>query len=69
MGYYFYNHSDGKVFVARTGVFLETIFISKGISGRKVELKEIQESQSSNKPIEEKEQETQEVMEKLPAQV
>jgi hypothetical protein len=41
-GYYFYNPSEGKVFVARTGVFLEKDFISKGISGRKVELEEIQ---------------------------
>jgi hypothetical protein len=32
-GYYFYNPSESKVFVARTGVFLETDFISKGISG------------------------------------
>ncbi|XP_050920075.1 uncharacterized protein LOC127137682, partial [Lathyrus oleraceus] len=37
-GYYFYNPSEGKVFVARTGVFLEKDFISKGTSGRKVEL-------------------------------
>jgi hypothetical protein len=42
--YYFYNPSEGKVVVARTGVFLEKEFISKGISGRKVELEEIQET-------------------------
>ncbi|KAI5411575.1 hypothetical protein KIW84_056585 [Lathyrus oleraceus] len=58
-GYYFYNPSKGKVFVARTGVFLEKDFISKGISGRKVELEEIQESQSIDTPMEELEQETQ----------
>ncbi|KAI5436873.1 hypothetical protein KIW84_023119 [Lathyrus oleraceus] len=58
-GYYFYNPSEGKVFVARNGVFLERDFISKGISGRKVELEEIQESQSIDTPMEELEQETQ----------
>ena len=61
-GYYFYNPSEGKVFVARTGVFLEKDFISKGISGRKVELEEIQESQSIDTPMEELEQETQVVV-------
>ena len=40
-GYYFYNPTEGKVFVARTAVFLENDFISKGISGRKVELEAI----------------------------
>ncbi|KAI5429868.1 hypothetical protein KIW84_034448 [Lathyrus oleraceus] len=68
-GYYFYNPSEGKVFVARTGVFLERDFISKGISGRKVELEEIQESQSIDTPMEELEQETQVVVEEQPAQV
>ncbi|KAI5409779.1 hypothetical protein KIW84_055291 [Lathyrus oleraceus] len=57
-GYYFYNPSEGKVFVARTGVFLEKDFISKGTSGRK-DLEEIQESQSIDTPMEELEQETQ----------
>ncbi|KAI5431047.1 hypothetical protein KIW84_035267 [Lathyrus oleraceus] len=66
-GYYFYNPSEGKVFVARTGVFLEKDFISKGISGRKVELEEIQESQSIDTPLEELEQETQVVVEEQPA--
>ncbi|KAI5384491.1 hypothetical protein KIW84_071482 [Lathyrus oleraceus] len=61
-GYYFYNPSEGKVFVARTGVFLEKDFISKGTSGRKVELEEIQESQSIDTPMEELEQETQVVV-------
>ena len=58
-GYCFYNPSEGKVFVARIGVFLEKDFISKGISGRKVELEEIQESQGIDTPMEELEQETQ----------
>ncbi|KAI5420903.1 hypothetical protein KIW84_044660 [Lathyrus oleraceus] len=61
-GYYFYNPSEGKVFAARTGVFLEKDFISKGTSGRKVELEEIQESQSIDTPMEELEQETQVVV-------
>ena len=52
-GYYFYNPFEGKVFVARTGVFLEKDFISKRISGRKVELEKIQESQSIDTPVEE----------------
>ncbi|KAI5383626.1 hypothetical protein KIW84_070849 [Lathyrus oleraceus] len=47
------------MFVALTGVFLEKDFISKGTSGRKVELEEIQESQSIDTPMEELEQETQ----------
>ncbi|KAI5414875.1 hypothetical protein KIW84_040362 [Lathyrus oleraceus] len=68
-GYYFYNPSEGKVFVARTRVFLEKDFISKGISGRKVELEEIQESQSIDTPMEELEQETQVFVEEQPAQV
>ncbi|KAI5442786.1 hypothetical protein KIW84_011708 [Lathyrus oleraceus] len=68
-GYNFYNPFEGKVFVARTGVFLEKDFISKGTNGRKVELEEIQESQSIDTPMEELEQETQEVVEEQPAQV
>ncbi|NEY13655.1 hypothetical protein DDE04_09140, partial [Bifidobacterium pseudocatenulatum] len=36
-GYYFYNPIEGKVFVARTAVFLEKEFLSKGTSGRKLE--------------------------------
>jgi hypothetical protein len=43
-GYYFYNEAEGKVFVARNGVFLEKEFLSKGLSGSKVQLKEIQET-------------------------
>jgi hypothetical protein len=41
-GYYFYNQAEGKVFVVRNGVFLEKEFISKGVSGSKVQLEEIQ---------------------------
>ena len=40
-GYYFYNRMEGKVFVARNGVLLEKEFLSKGVSGSKVQLEEI----------------------------
>jgi hypothetical protein len=43
-GYYFYNKAEGKVFVARNGVFLEKEFQSKGLSGSKVQLEEIQKT-------------------------
>ena len=43
-GYYFYNQAEGKVFVARNGVFLEKEFLSKGVSGSKVRLEEIQDA-------------------------
>jgi hypothetical protein len=43
-GYYFYNKNEGKVFVACNGVFLEKEFLSKGDSGSKVQLEEIQET-------------------------
>ena len=46
-GYYFYNVSKNKVFVARDGVFLEREHIFKGTSGSKVQLEEIQELQNS----------------------
>jgi hypothetical protein len=40
-GYYFDNKAEDKVFVAHNGVFLEKDFLSKGVSGRKVQLEEI----------------------------
>jgi hypothetical protein len=43
-GYYFYNKVEGKVFVALNGVFMEKEFLSKGVSGSKVQLEEIQET-------------------------
>ena len=43
MGYQFYHPSENKVFVARTTVFLEKEFLSKGNSGRVIDLDEIQE--------------------------
>jgi hypothetical protein len=43
-GYYFHNKAEGKVFVTRNGVFLEKEFLSKGLSGSKVQLEEIHET-------------------------
>jgi hypothetical protein len=43
-GYYFYNKVEGKVFVTHNGVFMEKEFLSKGVSGSKVQLEEIQET-------------------------
>jgi hypothetical protein len=40
---YFYNQSEGKVFVARNGVFLEKEFLKKEKSGQKVYLEEVQD--------------------------
>jgi hypothetical protein len=41
IGYTFYHSAEGKMFVAKTGTFLEKEFLAKGVSGRKVELDEI----------------------------
>ena len=41
VGYTFYLRSKGKVFVAKNGSFLEKEFLSKELSGRKVELDEV----------------------------
>src|SRR6266516_2881379 len=41
IGYTFYHRSEGKIFVARNGTFLEKEFLSKEVSGRKVELDEV----------------------------
>ena len=38
IGYTFYHRSKGKIFVAKNGTFLEKEFLSKEVSGRKVEL-------------------------------
>jgi hypothetical protein len=37
-GYYFYNKVEGKVFVAHNDVFMKKEFLSKGVSGSKVQL-------------------------------
>ena len=41
VGYTFYHRSEGKIFVDKNGSFLEKEFLSKEVSGRKVELDEI----------------------------
>ena len=41
IGYTFYHRSEGKTFVAKNGSFLEKEFLSKEVSGRKVELDEV----------------------------
>jgi hypothetical protein len=41
IGYTFYHRSEGKVFVTKNGSFLEKEFLSKEVSGRKVELDEV----------------------------
>ena len=57
IGYTFYHRSEGKIFVAKNGSFLEKELLSKEVSGRKVELDEVTvpapllESSSSQKPV------------------
>ena len=41
VGYTFYHRSEGKIFVAGNGSFLEKEFLLKEVSGRKVELDEV----------------------------
>ena len=41
IGYTFYHISKGKIFVAKNGSFLEKEFLSKEVSGRKVEIDEV----------------------------
>ena len=49
-GYYFYNYQENKVFVAQKMVFFEKEFLSKGVSGSTVQLKEVRETQE-NVPV------------------
>ena len=57
VGYTFYHRSEGKIFVAKNGSFLEKEFLSKEVSGGKVELDEVVvpslelESSSSQKSV------------------
>ena len=51
-GYYFFNPKENKVFVARTGVFLEREFLNKKGKGRDIELGEVQEQQFTEPKIE-----------------
>jgi hypothetical protein len=39
--YYFYNKAEGKMFITCNDVFIEKEFLSKGVSGSKVQLEEI----------------------------
>ena len=41
VGYTFNHRSKGKTFIAKNGSFLEKEFLSKEVSGRKVELDEV----------------------------
>jgi hypothetical protein len=53
-GYSFYHKTEGKLFVAKNGVFLEKEFLAKGLSGRIIQLDEViepeQDEQSSASP-------------------
>ena len=57
VGYTFYHRSEGNTFVAKNGSFLEKEFVSKEVSGSKVELDEVTvsspllESSSSQKSV------------------
>ena len=57
IGYTFYHRSEGKIFVAKNGSFLDKEFLSKEVSGRKVELDDVTipapllESSSSQKSV------------------
>ena len=57
VGYTFYHRSEGKIFIAENGSFLEKEFLSKEVSRRKVELDEVTvlapllESSSSQKSV------------------
>ena len=59
-GYYFYNRTENKVFVARTAVFLERELISKKGSGSMIDLDEVREPQNDVEPELEHEQEVHE---------
>ncbi|KAK9008904.1 hypothetical protein V6N11_080381 [Hibiscus sabdariffa] len=50
-GYYFYN--ENKVFVARTGVFLEKEFLTNSEKGRNIELEEVQQQKVIEPEVEE----------------
>ena len=41
VGYTFDHRSEGKIFIAKNGSFLEKEFLTKEVSGRKVELDEV----------------------------
>jgi hypothetical protein len=41
LGITFYHPAEGKTFVAKTAAFLEKEFLNRNVSGRKIELDEI----------------------------
>ena len=41
IGYTLYHRSEGNIFLSKNGTFLEKEFLSKEVSGRKVELDEV----------------------------
>ncbi|KAK4409367.1 Retrovirus-related Pol polyprotein from transposon TNT 1-94 [Sesamum angolense] len=47
-GYYFYNQSENKVFVAWDGVFLESQLLFEKLNGRNIHLEEVQDDQPQN---------------------
>src|SRR4051812_28795851 len=47
IGYSFYLPSENKVFVAKSGVFLEKEFLAKEVSGRTIQLNDINESSAT----------------------
>ncbi|MCQ7222035.1 DDE-type integrase/transposase/recombinase [Salmonella enterica] len=61
-GYYFYIPSQHKVFVAKTGVFLEREFVSRKTSGSTFDLEEVQDEDHSTEALMEVEQEPQSVV-------
>ena len=66
-GYYFYNSSENKVFVARNAILLEREHISKGTIRSKIQFDEIRAPQRSIEPVMETQQVSQDVVE--PTQV
>jgi hypothetical protein len=61
-GYYFYNKAEGKVFVSCNGVFMVKEFLSKGVSGSKVQLEEIQETPENISASTDPKQEVQDIV-------
>ena len=49
-GYYFYNPTENKMFIAKNGIFLEKEFISERISGSKIHLEEMRDPRTSIEP-------------------
>ena len=66
-GYYFYNSSKNKVFVARNAIFLEKEHISKGTNGSKILLDKIRVPQRRIESVMETQKVSQDVVE--PTQV